>query len=46
MFNKARTQDEMDASMKAWCHIAGISSGFIGRCGTRQEMGLSTKVAN
>jgi hypothetical protein len=36
--NDAMSDSEMDRSVKAWCHIAGLASGFIGVGPSRQEI--------
>jgi len=38
IMNDDMTDAEMDRSVKAWCHIAGLASGFIGVAPSRQEL--------
>lgn len=30
VMTNARTEEELNAALKSWCHIAGIASGFVG----------------
>jgi hypothetical protein len=41
--SQAQTEDEITQCAKAWCHIAGLASGFIGKARLRQEMGTARK---
>lgn len=34
----AKTEDEITACAKAWCHIAGLASGLTGKGRPRQDM--------
>jgi len=36
--SEARTEEDQDRCLRAWCHIAGLASGFIGKGGLRSEM--------
>ena len=36
--SRAETESEMDACLRAWSHIAGLASGFIGKGSPRSEM--------
>lgn len=38
IMNNDMTEAEMECSVKAWCHIAGLASGFIGIAPSRQEL--------
>jgi hypothetical protein len=38
VMNDDMTDKEMDRSVKAWCHIAGLASGFVGIAPSRQEI--------
>lgn len=38
LMSSARTEEEEDRCVRAWCHIAGLASGFIGKGGLRSEM--------
>jgi len=38
IMNDDMTDAEMDRSVKAWCHIAGLASGFIGVAPSRQDL--------
>jgi len=38
LFTAARTDEELERSYKAWCHIAGLASGFVGKASLRAEM--------
>lgn len=38
LFSRAETEEDMERCLKAWCHIAGLSSGFVGKASLRQDM--------
>ena len=38
IMNDDMTDAEMDRPVKAWCHIAGLASGFIGVAPSRQDL--------
>jgi hypothetical protein len=38
LFTKAVTDEELERSHKAWCHIAGLASGFVGKASLRSDM--------
>lgn len=40
MMSNAKTEEDMDNSIRAWCHIAGLSSGYVGKGSLRSEMNI------
>lgn len=38
LMDNASSEEDLMRSVKAWCHIAGLASGFVGIAQTRQEM--------
>jgi hypothetical protein len=44
MMSKAKTDEDMERSIRAWCHIAGLASGYIGKGGLRSELTPQKKV--
>lgn len=38
LMNNANSDEDMMRSLKAWCHIAGLASGFIGIAVSRQDL--------
>jgi len=37
LMSKAKTEEDMDRCLRAWSHIAGMASGYIGKGGMRSD---------